>query len=369
MKRFAEIYGYRKGVAVSARVAINEVLGTKKDEKIIIVTNPSKDHLTISHALYDAALDAEARPVIIVQNTKGQLDYAEDSVIKAMESRPDIIISISEEKLGKDRYRLAKPIRNKYAHIFEYLLYTKKIRAFWCPGITLEMFEKTIPINYKVLRQRAKKLKRILDRADEVHITSPSGTDITIGLKKRKAFVDDGDFTKPGRGGNLPCGEVFISPALGKSEGKIVYDGSISSDRGEIIIRNPITVYVRNGYISRITGKNEARLLRETIKRAVERTKEMVREGKLSPDLGDEYIKNTGNLGELGIGLNEKAKIVGNMLEDEKVYGTCHIAIGANYDNDARCLIHLDGIIMKPTIVATVGSTEKKIMDNGKIVV
>ena len=39
------------------------------------------------------------------------------------------------------------------------------------------------------------------------------------------------------------------------------------------------------------------------------------------------------------------------MLEDEKAFNTCHIAIGENYDNDASALIHLDGVIKNPTIV------------------
>ena len=39
------------------------------------------------------------------------------------------------------------------------------------------------------------------------------------------------------------------------------------------------------------------------------------------------------------------------MLEDEKVFKTCHIAIGSNYDDDAKALIHLDGLVKNPTIV------------------
>ena len=57
------------------------------------------------------------------------------------------------------------------------------------------------------------------------------------------------------------------------------------------------------------------------------------------------------------------------MLEDEKVYGTCHIAIGANYDEDAKSLIHLDGLIKSPTITAKFGDgTEKTIMENGEFI-
>ena len=73
------------------------------------------------------------------------------------------------------------------------------------------------------------------------------------------------------------------------------------------------------------------------------------------------------NLGELGIGLNPKARIVGNILEDEKVFETCHIALGSNYDEDAKAMIHLDGIIYKPTITAYRGKKPTVLLRRGKL--
>ena len=36
------------------------------------------------------------------------------------------------------------------------------------------------------------------------------------------------------------------------------------------------------------------------------------------------------SLAELGIGTNEKAILTGNLLEDEKILGTAHVAFGAS---------------------------------------
>ena len=65
----------------------------------------------------------------------------------------------------------------------------------------------------------------------------------------------------------------------------------------------------------------------------------------------------------MGIGINPKAKIIGNVLEDEKVLGTCHIAIGNNvfYGGSNDVPIHLDGVITRPTIYVD----NKKIMEKG----
>jgi len=48
------------------------------------------------------------------------------------------------------------------------------------------------------------------------------------------------------------------------------------------------------------------------------------------------------------------------MLEDEKVMGTIHFAIGSNYDEDAPALIHLDGLVRSPTVVLLMLSGEER---------
>ncbi|MFZ8830027.1 MAG: aminopeptidase, partial [Candidatus Aenigmatarchaeota archaeon] len=68
-------------------------------------------------------------------------------------------------------------------------------------------------------------------------------------------------------------------------------------------------------------------------------------------------------IAEFGIGTNPKAKIIGNILEDEKVFGTCHFALGnnVNFGGNNDVSFHLDGIIEKPTIIVD----GKEIMRNG----
>ncbi len=356
----------------AAEVAINEVLGTKKDEKVLIVTNPDKDVQSISMALYDAAIEAGASPTLIFQPVKSQLDFAEESVISAIEANPDIIMSISKNKLGKDKKALKNPYKvgdKEYDNAFTYLLNENKMRAFWSPSVTANMFAETVPIDYSELRETCGKIKEELDKAAEVRITSPSGTDIVIGMRNREAKADDGNFKEKGKGGNLPCGEVFISPELGASHGVIGFDGSIVTDSGEVIIKTPIITKVENGFVIEIGGEEEAAELRKTVEKAESTVRKFVSQGKIPKEMEEQYILNARNLGELGIGLNKNAKIVGNMLEDEKVYGTCHIAIGSNYDEDAKSLIHLDGLIKGPTITVKLeDGSEKEIIKDGKVV-
>lgn len=351
----------------AAEIAVNEVLGVKKDEKVLIITNPVRDVYLISQALYLASHNAGVSPTLLVQPKKTTFDYAEPSVINAIKSEPDVIISISAERLGKDREGLAKPYKGldgkTYTHIFSYLLRgVKKIRAFWSPTVTIDMFTRTVPINYPALRKTTAKVAEAIKNASKIRVKTPLGMDLTFRIQGRKPMTDNGDFKAPGKGGNLPCGEVFISPTLGTANGTIVFDGSLTLEK-TLIIKEPIKLKVKNGFATEINGGKEAKKLEAYIRKAEKKPFKMLKEGELSKEKAQDYAKNARNIGEFGIGLNPKAKIVGNVLEDEKVLGTVHLAIGSNYDQDALALIHSDGIIQNPTVLLD-GET---VMERGKL--
>jgi len=160
-----------------------------------------------------------------------------------------------------------------------------------------------------------------------------------------------------------------VSPELGTMSGVIAFDGSMVLNEGEVVIKRPIIAEVKDGYISSITGGREAELLKESVKVGEKKARESGKKGQIKPSLVEKYAKNAWSIGELGIGLNRKAKIVANMLEDEKVYGTCHFAVGSNYDGDADALIHLDGLVKSPTIVVkSTSGKETTMQEKGRLV-
>ena len=367
---------HHKKLSRAAEVAIKDCLRVQPGETVLIATNPFPEVAAISQALYNAVEQAEALPTLIFQPRKTQLDFAEDSVYAAIAASPNVFISVTEEKLGQDRRGIRDPYIHEsrpYDSIFHYLLYGKKsLRAFWSPTVTLQIFENAVPIDYAELRQRCGLLLPLLDAAEGIEIRSPGsgvkGTELFIGLEGRSAKADDGDFSRPGEGGNLPAGEVFISPALGTAQGRIVFDGSIASAEGVIVTETPIEVELKDGFVGDIRGGAEAKALLASITRAEELSRTMEAEDNLPNGQGEVYARNSRNLGELGIGLNPQALIVGNMLNDEKVYGTCHLAIGYNYDEDAPALIHLDGLVKQPTLTVILpGGKKRLIMENGEL--
>ncbi|MDR0388832.1 MAG: peptidase M17 [Spirochaetaceae bacterium] len=354
-------------LAKAARIAVSDVLKVRKGEQLLIVSNPESDVSAIAQAMYDAASEAAARPVLLYQSEKIQMEFAEDAVIAAFGAKPEVFVSLSSQKLGKDRLGIAAPYatgRRNWDHIFHYQLYgTKTCRAFWSPGTTVDSFVRTVPIDYALLKARCAAIKKVLDQALSVHISAPGGTDVCFGLAGREAKLDDGDFSRPGSGGNLPAGEVFISPENGTASGVIVFDGSISLHDRDILIREPIHCTLKDGFITGISGGGDAKELLKTVTLAERRARSYEAQGKLPQGAGERNAKNARNIGEIGIGLNPKARVSGHMLEDEKAFETCHFAVGHNYDGDAPALIHLDGLVYRPTISAVLKNGKKIIIE------
>jgi len=376
LKKIGELIGKKE--RTPSQVVCQDVCKIKKDERVLIIANPATSQ--IAQNIYTASQELGAKTTLMYQPDKTSFDNANEEVLAAIASNPDVCFSISNIKLGKDPKSTENPLKTdsgqEFTHIFDYLLEGKKtMRAVWTPGITEDMMNRTANIDYSELRGRCKKLDECFKGAAKVHVTAPGGTDLMIPVKNRALMFDDGDFTKPGTGGNIPAGEVFISPLVGSEtetgcEGIIVYDGSMTFSDGDSILETPITCKVEKGYVTEISGGAEAQRLLKTITEAEARAVQMEKDKKLQEGQGAVYKKNARNIGELGIGLNPAARITGNMLEDEKAFHTCHFAIGENYDNDAPSLIHLDGVVREPTIkLLFEDGTEKLILENGQLLV
>lgn len=364
----------------NARIVGEKVLAIKPSDKLLIVTNPRDDLLQISKALAKVAEEMGAthpdlsgvpkdkiiNPYLIVQPKKTAKDDMEEYVYKAVLKKPDILISIPADKFGKDKIGLAKPYKKgkiERDHIYSFLLDSKQIRGFWTPHITLDTWTRAVDIDYELLRERVKKLTKIMNHADEVRITTEKGTNLKLSLKNRKVLPDNGDISKKGGSGNVPCGEVFVGPKVGSMRGTWVLDGMIPLHTGEILFLkdSPLTIIWDKGYIKSICGDQASKLL-ESIKWGEDEARRLFKGKK-----AEEYAKNARHCGELGIGLNPKAKLVGTVLEDEKIMKTCHFAIGMNYEGDAPALIHLDGVTFYPTIDVRKGKKVTRILDKGEL--
>jgi len=201
----------------------------------------------------------------------------------------------------------------------------------------VELITDAIDVSYKPFQANHEKLRQQFDDTDEVHITTEAGTDLYYNIKGINGIAADGNYTKPGSGGNLPAGEVYAPPNGKRIEGKIVIDGSSRVQNGTILTKNPITLTIKDGNIVEIAGGTEAKELENTLNWAASLAK---------------HPGSVRRICELGIGLNPKAKIIGATIVDDKVLGTAHIGIGSNYwfGGNIYAIIHLDQVFKNPKI-------------------
>jgi hypothetical protein len=166
----------------------------------------------------------------------------------------------------------------------------------------------------------------------------------------RLPIVSDGLIQK-GAWGNVPSGETYIAPPEGLAEGTIVINGSMPGYRmgpgEEIVLR------FQGGHVVAWTPPHSlaARHLEQT-------------QIAFARSRGD---ANWSNLAEIGLGANPRVRdLTGNLLLDEKKYGTAHIALGGNVDmgGEVQSRIHCAMVCLLPRVLVD----GKAILDGGKIV-
>lgn len=160
-----------------------------------------------------------------------------------------------------------------------------------------------------------------LEDADEVRIVSGETTDLTLSIAGNPVKNDHGQ-------NNLPGGEVFTAPIPTSVEGTVVFDKPVYYLGREVT--NARLVFEGGKVVDHSAETNE-----EVLTTALE------------TDPGAR------RLGEVGIGMNRDIdRFTYNMLYDEKMGDTVHLAVGRAYDdtvgdgnegNDSA--IHLDMIV------------------------
>ena len=217
------------------------------------------------------------------------------------------------------------------------------VRIASLPKITKEIVVRCLAADYGRVAALTERVAEKLSGGSKFRVESQLGTAIELERQGRTVGADTGLLTQPGDFGNLPAGEAFFPPMEGTAKGKIVFDGSFG-DIGKLA--EPIELQVEGG-IARIVSTSPA-------------SQELDR--YLSAHGPDAY-----NVAELGVGTNDLAIVSGNTLEDEKVLGTVHIALGNNagMGGTVNVPIHLDGVIRNATLYVD----GELLLDNGKLVI
>ncbi|NSW75209.1 MAG: aminopeptidase [Candidatus Atribacteria bacterium] len=299
-----------------AMIAVRDCMGVKVGESVLVVTDTGKLKLAESFVLALHTLGVDGTLLIMTPRSH----HAEEPPreVKAALSACDVALLVTTMSLTHTHARMEAT--------------AKGVRIASMPGLTEDMMTVgAMTADYQEVSELSWKLTRLMEKTRMVEITTDKGTNLRMSLEGRKPGLppDDGLYREKGRWGNLPAGEVYIAPVEESVEGVAVIDGSMSPMG---LLSEPIRLTIRRGRVVEIQGGKEAQALSNFLE-----------------NLGD---PNAYVVGELGIGTNHKARVTGNILEDEKAFRTVHIALGMNVDMGGviESKTHNDGIICNPTV-------------------
>jgi leucyl aminopeptidase (aminopeptidase T) len=306
----------------AVRTIVDRCLAIKAGEDVLVVVDPATR--SIGEALRERAAQAGADAVLAVMDERATDGTDPARPIAAALSACDVFIAPTSRSLSHT------PARKRASE--------SGARGATLPGVTADMLARVMAVDFDLMAERSHRVAELLTEADEAHLTCPQGSDFIIDLSGRSGIADDGALTNPGAFGNLPAGEGFVAPLNGV--GTIVAASlaplGLSEEPARLTVENGRLVAAQDGL-----GPEYLELLRA-------------------------HGEPGTNLAELGIGTNDRARLTGNVLEDEKILGTVHVAFGASagIGGTVSVPIHLDVVVLDASL--SIGSTT--VLDAGRYV-
>jgi len=306
--------GMRKDMLASAEAVLSKALAVQKNETILLVYDKPTENVARAFLLSACEQGLLITPRMIEVTPSNGSDPDPETV--EMMLKHNVVIGATFHSLTHCNAMVA----------------AKKHGARGCtlPGISDDMFTRAMKVDPAVLQEDGKRwAARLGGGKRTVRITTEKGTDIEFTIGSCPVQNDAASSQAPGIVGNIPAGEVYTVPDPGSANGRIVIDASIGSilwEEGD----PDCAVVVRNGSAVSFEG-DRGQLLKEKLAAAGEKGFVMA---------------------EFGIGTNPFLKITGNLLEDEKVKGTIHLAFGNNcaMGGTNQVPVHIDGMVCKPNV-------------------
>jgi leucyl aminopeptidase (aminopeptidase T) len=293
------------------RTVVRQCMGVSPGEDVLVVCNPATEEIGALMRIEAQGDGADATLAVISERESAAAEPP--GPVAAAMAAADVVLAPTVQSLSHTAARKRASEAG--------------VRIGTLPGVTEEMLERLMTGDLDEIRRRGWALVSALNSGREARITCSRGSDFRIGLEGRQGIVDGGELSTRGAFGNLPCGEGFIAPVEGTGEGTLVIDGSIAEVG---LLETPTRLTISGGHL--IEGEGEA--------------------GKKLMGLLTPHGEDATNVAELGIGTNEEAQLTGNVLEDEKILGSAHVAFGASaaIGGTVQVPVHLDCVLMEPTV-------------------
>ncbi|MDX6666968.1 MAG: hypothetical protein QOK04_348 [Solirubrobacteraceae bacterium] len=287
---------------------VRDCLAVRPREDVLVVADPHTRAL--GEALAGACAEAGGDAVLALMDPRETDGTEPPPPVAAALAAADVFIAPTSRSLSHTQAR--KRASEAGA------------RGATMPGVTADMLARVMDVDFELVRERSRAVAALLDESDDAHLTCPRGSDLRLDLSGREGIPDDGDLTVPHAFGNLPCGEGFIAPVTGQGTLAAASLATVG------LAADPAVLRVDDGRLVDASGPEGEQFIARLRAHGPAGT----------------------NLAELGVGTNDRATLTGNVLEDEKILGTVHVAFGASagIGGTVAVPIHLDCVVLEPTL-------------------
>ena len=291
-----------------ATTVVKDCLRIKPYEKVLIITDNKM--LKVAKMLYNASRKINSNTTLMLMKPTKRSGAEPPKLVKEAMKKSDIALLVTYHSLSHTK------ARTEACKSGARIASMPKLAEF-------SLKKGGLTADYEEVNRLCKRMLKAVKRSKTIRIISEKGTDIIFSVEGRTWHDDEGKIHKRGHWGNLPAGEVATAPIEETANGVIVFDHL--GDFGK-----NVRVDVIDGLAEKVFGS----------KKMEKAFKQLGRKARV--------------VAEIGIGTNPKAKIIGNVLEDEKVFGTVHIAFGNNLEGGGSNYVqlHKDGMIINPTLIA-----------------
>lgn len=331
---------YNYELQKSADQLIKGIFGVKPGETVVMTIDTLSSEKVVE-AIASSVFAAGAKPMVIKTATPRGVGKAAD---------PDLPIkALTGALMGADVWLELNTQWLLYSTPFETVEREhKEIRYMNLVEFNEDLLVRTIgQFDTNVMQPFMKAFSQKNREAKEMRVANEAGTDVSFEIDPGHLLsCDCGESHVPGI--HMLPGQINVVPRFGSINGTIVFDGTLTPPFGRVVTE-PVKLTIENSVITKIEGGQDARDFEDWL-RSFE---------------SEDMFK----LAHIAYGFNPGARLTGNIVEDERVWGSTEWGIGyvSPYDappagQDAPS--HCDGICLK----SSVWLDGVQIMDKGEIV-
>lgn len=300
-----------------ASIVVETCAGVRPDEDVIVVTDWRVDD--VAERVAAAAQERGANVTMTSMDPREYDGNEPPATVAAAMKEADVIITPVYRSITHSS--AIAEAKETGARVISLVKFTEE-----------QLIEGGLYADFEEMKPHCEEMADKFTEADEARVTSPQGTDLTVGLEGRDGNSHPGIAHDSGSFTALVHIEANISPVEGTTEGTAVFDGAIPNlDIG--VLDEPVEMEIEEGSVVDVSGGPAAR--------------------KIESVWAEHDDPAVYNIAQLAVGMNPECEEFNEFFSNNHGrYGNVHLGIGtsSNLGGTTRAPVHFDAMMAEPTL-------------------